>query len=106
MNRTLFAVCFVLACAVILQAQTPTITAVYGEAGTTSPLCPGGIAFVQGTNLGGNGTAVTVGTRLPITGHTAETLAVAGRDAVLALLPEHADRGGRRLLARQLTRLF
>ena len=63
MNRTLLTVCFVLACAVILQAQTPTITAVYGEAGTTSPLCPGGIAFVEGTNLGGNGTAVTVGTR-------------------------------------------
>ena len=49
---------------------------------------------------------VTVGTPLPVTGHTAETLAVAGRDAVLALLPERADRGGRRLLARQLTRLF
>ena len=43
-----------------LQAQTPTITAVYGEAGTTSGLCPGGIAFVQGTNLGTNPSSVSV----------------------------------------------
>ena len=49
--------------AAILRAQTPTITAVYGEAGTTSPLCPGGIAFVQGTNLGSTSIVVTVGTR-------------------------------------------
>jgi uncharacterized protein (TIGR03437 family) len=44
----------------VLQAQTPTITAVYGEAGTTSGLCPGGIAFVQGTNLGNNPNSITV----------------------------------------------
>jgi uncharacterized protein (TIGR03437 family) len=44
----------------ILQAQTPTITAAYGEAGTSSGLCPGGIAFVQGTNLGNNPNSVSV----------------------------------------------
>jgi len=44
-----------------LHGQTPTITAVYGEAGPKSTLCPGGIAFIQGTNLGGAGTVVTVG---------------------------------------------
>src|ERR1017187_4921165 len=63
MKRTSLAACFALVCAVVRQAQTPTITAVYGEAGTTSPLSPGGIAFIQGTNLGGTGTTVTVGTR-------------------------------------------
>ena len=44
----------------VLQAQTPTITAVYGEAGTSSGLCPGGIAFVQGTNLGTNPNSISV----------------------------------------------
>lgn len=43
-----------------LHAQTPTITAVVGESGSKS-LSPGGIAFVQGTNLGGTGTTVAVG---------------------------------------------
>ena len=45
-----------------LHAQTPTITSVVGEAGT-APVCPGGIGFVRGTNLGGTSTVVTVGTR-------------------------------------------
>ena len=63
MKGRLIAVCLALAVTVTLRAQTPTITAVYGEAGTTSPLCPGGIAFVQGTNLGGTATTVTIGTR-------------------------------------------
>jgi uncharacterized protein (TIGR03437 family) len=44
-----------------VHAQTPTITAVVGESGSKS-LSPGGIAFVQGANLGGLGTTVTVGT--------------------------------------------
>jgi len=47
--------------AATLAAQTPTITAVIGESGSKS-VSPGGIAFVQGTNLGGTGTTVTVGT--------------------------------------------
>jgi uncharacterized protein (TIGR03437 family) len=45
----------------ILQAQTPTITSVTGLAGT-SPVSPGGIAFINGTNLGGQNARVTVGT--------------------------------------------
>ena len=49
---------------------------------------------------------VTVGKPLPVAGHSAETLTAAGREAVLALLPERAEAGGRRLLARQLTHLF
>jgi uncharacterized protein (TIGR03437 family) len=44
-----------------LRAQSPTITSVTGAG---SPrLCPGGRAFIQGTNLGGNGATVTVGTQ-------------------------------------------
>ncbi|HJZ97300.1 MAG TPA: hypothetical protein VKE70_12400 [Candidatus Solibacter sp.] len=46
----------------ILQAQTPTITSVTGLAGT-SPVSPGGIAFINGTNLGGQNAQVTVGTK-------------------------------------------
>lgn len=47
--------------AATLAAQTPTITAVTNESGSNS-LSPGGIAFVQGTNLGSTATKVTVGT--------------------------------------------
>ena len=61
MKGKLLALCFLFAWAVVLQAQTPTITAVYGEAGKTSPLCPGGIAFIEGTNLGSTATTVTAG---------------------------------------------
>ncbi len=43
----------------VMRAQTPTITAVNGAG--TGLLCPGGRAFIQGTNLGGSGAAVTVG---------------------------------------------
>jgi uncharacterized protein (TIGR03437 family) len=46
----------------ILQAQTPTITSVTGQAGT-SPVSPGGIALINGTNLGGQNAQVTVGTK-------------------------------------------
>lgn len=45
---------------VVLHAQTPTITGVTNESGSKS-LCPGGIAFVAGSNLGGAATKVTVG---------------------------------------------
>ena len=45
-----------------LHAQTPTITSVQNESGSDS-LCPGGIAFIRGTNLGGSSTVVTVGTK-------------------------------------------
>src|SRR5271154_5926004 len=44
----------------VLYSQTPTITAVYGEDGQKFGLCPGGIGFIQGTNLGGTGATVTV----------------------------------------------
>jgi len=47
--------------AATLAAQTPTITAVYGEDGPSFGLCPGGIAFVTGTNLGGVSAKLTVG---------------------------------------------
>src|ERR1051325_8034796 len=60
-KRTLLAGLCVLALGTILQAQT--VTAVYGEAGTNSGLCPGGIAFIQGTGLGGTNSVVTVGTK-------------------------------------------
>ena len=43
-------------------AQTPTITGVIGESGSKS-VSPGGIAFVQGTNLGTTSTQVTVGAK-------------------------------------------
>src|SRR6185437_10802798 len=48
----------------ILYAQTPTITSVTNESGSTS-LCPGGIAFANGTNLGTNASSVvlTVGNK-------------------------------------------
>lgn len=63
MKRTSLAVCFVLfAWRGNLLAQTPTITSVINESGSTS-LCPGGVTFVRGTNLGGPGTIVTVGTK-------------------------------------------
>jgi uncharacterized protein (TIGR03437 family) len=50
-----------LAWGVALHAQ-PTITSVQNESGSNS-LCPGGIAFVRGTNLGNKGTTVTVGSK-------------------------------------------
>ena len=43
----------------ILNAQTPTITSVTNESGSTS-LCPGGIAFANGTNLGTNASSVVL----------------------------------------------
>ena len=61
MKRTFTGACFTLLVG-ILHAQTPNITAVNGE-NTGSGLCPGGVAFVQGTNLGGTSTVVTVGTK-------------------------------------------
>ncbi len=48
--------------AATLVAQTPTITGVIGESGSKS-VSPGGIAFVQGTNLGTTSTKVTVGAK-------------------------------------------
>ena len=45
-----------------LAAQIPTITAVINESGSKS-LSPGGIAVVQGANLGTTATKVTVGSR-------------------------------------------
>lgn len=52
---------FALILAGVLQAQTPTITAVNGESGSAS-LSPGGVAFITGTNLGSPGAnKVTVG---------------------------------------------
>ena len=44
----------------VLQAQTPVVTAVTGEDGPHFGLCPGGIAFIQGSNLGGSGASVMV----------------------------------------------
>ena len=58
MKCTLLAVCFVLAGGLVLQAQ-PAVTSVTNESGSNS-LCPGGIAFVKGTGLGGTSTTVTV----------------------------------------------
>jgi len=49
---------------------------------------------------------VTVGRPVSTGGHSPESLTAAGRTAVLALLDGRVDRGGRRLLARQLTTLF
>ena len=49
---------------------------------------------------------VTVGAPLPPAGHTAESLTAAGREAVLSLLGEPVEGGGRRLLQRRLTHLF
>lgn len=63
MKHTSLAVCLALfAWAGILQAQTPTITSVTNESGSNS-LCPGGIAFVHGTNLNSTSIVVTVGAR-------------------------------------------
>jgi uncharacterized protein (TIGR03437 family) len=62
-KRTLPAVCcLLLVWGGALHAQTPTITSVQNESGSNS-LCPGGVAFVRGTNLGGTGTTVTVGSK-------------------------------------------
>lgn len=59
MNRmSLAANGMLLALGAALHAQT--ITAVNGEDGAKFGLCPGGIAFVQGSNLGGAGATVTV----------------------------------------------
>ena len=58
LNRTVLFASIVLA--QVLQAQTPTITAVFGLAGSNAPVSPGGIAFVQGTNLGNNPNSITV----------------------------------------------
>ena len=58
LNRTVLFATIVLA--QVLQAQTPTITAVYGLAGNNTPVSPGGVAFVQGTNLGTNPSSITV----------------------------------------------
>ena len=49
---------------------------------------------------------VTVGAPMSTEGHSPESLTAAGRNAVLTLLPSRVDRGGRRLLVRQLTHLF
>jgi 1-acyl-sn-glycerol-3-phosphate acyltransferase len=46
---------------------------------------------------------LTVGAPLCTAGHTAETLTAAGRETVLALLPERAGGDGLRPLRRQLT---
>jgi uncharacterized protein (TIGR03437 family) len=52
--------CFLVAGAISLQAQTPTITGVTGEG--VNAFCPGGVGFVQGTSLGtSTSIAVTVG---------------------------------------------
>jgi uncharacterized protein (TIGR03437 family) len=62
MKRQLVAICFVLAWTLSLQAQTPTITGLRGEG--VDAFCPGGVGFVQGTNLGtSTSIAVTVGTK-------------------------------------------
>jgi len=45
-----------------MHAQTPTITSVQNES-RSNALCPGGVAFVRGTNLRATGAPVTVGTR-------------------------------------------
>jgi len=42
-----------------VQAQTPVINSFTGEGGPS--VCPGGVAFVNGTNLGNTSTAVTIG---------------------------------------------
>src|SRR5436309_10365237 len=61
MKPTLPAACFLLLVAgAALQAQT--ITSVSNESGSNS-LCPGGVSFVRGTNLGGTSTVVTVGSK-------------------------------------------
>ncbi|HEY2702192.1 MAG TPA: lysophospholipid acyltransferase family protein [Candidatus Dormibacteraeota bacterium] len=49
---------------------------------------------------------VAVGEPITSAGHTAESLTAAGRDAVLELLAEPAESGGRHLLQRRLTHLF
>ncbi|HWB83272.1 MAG TPA: hypothetical protein VG675_03970 [Bryobacteraceae bacterium] len=49
-------------CAGILRGQTPTITSVQNESGSPS-LCPGGVAFIQGTNLGSANATVMVGAK-------------------------------------------
>lgn len=49
---------------------------------------------------------VAVGAPLPAAGHTAESLTVAGREAILGLLDPPRRSGGRRLLQRRLTHLF
>jgi 1-acyl-sn-glycerol-3-phosphate acyltransferase len=49
---------------------------------------------------------VTVGAPLASGGHDADSLTAAAREAVLALLPARAGRGGLRLLRRRLTHLF
>jgi uncharacterized protein (TIGR03437 family) len=44
------------------MAQAQTITSVSAEGGSNIPLCPGGVAFVNGTNLGtSTAIAVTIG---------------------------------------------
>ncbi len=63
MKSTLPVVCCVsLVWGVALHAQTPTITSVQNESGSAS-LCPGGVAFVRGTNLGSTSATVTVGSK-------------------------------------------
>ncbi len=55
----LLAAAFLLFPAALLFGQTPTITSVSGEGGGPR-LCPGGVAFVNGSNLGGTSAVVTV----------------------------------------------
>src|SRR3954454_2805731 len=63
MKRNLLSLCLAFAGTALLQAQAPAITSVTNESGSTA-LCPGGISFVNGTNLGNStGIAVVVGTK-------------------------------------------
>jgi 1-acyl-sn-glycerol-3-phosphate acyltransferase len=72
---------------------------------TGAPVLPVGLSGTRELWLGKR-LKVTVGAPMSSVGHSPESLTAAGRDAVQALLGDSADRGGRRLLARQLTHLF
>jgi 1-acyl-sn-glycerol-3-phosphate acyltransferase len=71
----------------------------------TTPVLPVGLCGTRELWLRKRLT-VTVGAPMFGEGHSPESLTAAGRNAVLALLPASVDRGGRRLLVRQLTHLF
>lgn len=62
MKRSLLAACSVFVWGAVLQAQTPTITGITGEG--VNAACPGGVGFVNGTNLGtSTSIPVLVGTK-------------------------------------------
>jgi uncharacterized protein (TIGR03437 family) len=69
-----------------MLAQTTTVTGVNNESGSKTVFCPGGIVFIQGTNLGGNNAKVTVG------GNPAFTLS-GGATSIQVELPFEAATG-------------